>query len=123
MERHRVRKRPARYPPIADAIASVRISHMIAAAPMPAAETPAFDHGEIADNPNPAPSASRISERAAATNAPPITAPQDTPEAYTSPDRSKTGKSAFSIVAACILRLLVLYSTVRGRLATLGFSV
>jgi hypothetical protein len=54
------------------------ISQQIAAAPADAA--PAFDQGETVDNPNPAPSASMINAIEAATNAPPITAPHDTPD-------------------------------------------
>jgi len=44
------------------------------------ADVPMFDHGEIEDKPIPVPRASRISDNEAATNAPAITAAQDTPE-------------------------------------------
>ena len=44
------------------------------------ADAPTFDHGETEAKPSPAPNASRISDSAAATNAPPITAAQDTPD-------------------------------------------
>ena len=48
------------------------------------ADAPAFDHIETEEKPSPVPSASRISDNAAATNAPPITAAQDTPDARAS---------------------------------------
>jgi hypothetical protein len=44
------------------------------------ADAAAFDHGETDDKPIPVPSATKISEIAAATNAPLITAAQDTPD-------------------------------------------
>jgi hypothetical protein len=53
---------------------------MIAAAPAVAADAPTFDHGDTADSPKPAPSASIINDNAAATKAPPITALHDTPD-------------------------------------------
>lgn len=59
-------------------------SQMIAAPPIALAEAPEFDHGETDDNPKPAPSASSISDKAADTKAPPITAGQDTPDEYAS---------------------------------------
>ena len=43
-------------------------------------DAPAFDHGETEDKPTPVPSASRISDIAAATTTPPITAAQDIPD-------------------------------------------
>jgi hypothetical protein len=52
----------------------------MAALPIAEADTPAFDHGETEDKPIPAPSARRISDIAAATNAPPNTAAHDTPD-------------------------------------------
>ena len=48
------------------------------------ADAPPLDHGETADKPIPTPNASRISDNAAAANAPAITAPQETPDAYAS---------------------------------------
>ena len=62
----------------------VTISQTMAALPTADAEAPTFDHGETEDNPSPVPNASRISDNAAATNAPPITAAQDTPDEYAS---------------------------------------
>jgi hypothetical protein len=44
------------------------------------AEAPALDHGETEDKPTPVPKASKTSERAAATNAPAITAVHETLE-------------------------------------------
>src|ERR1700733_11944926 len=83
-------------------MASVRMSHMFAIAPTVAAEAPTSDHGETADNPKPAPSASMISDNAAATNAPPITAPHDTPEEFPSPRQlSKSGASVCSTASEC----------------------
>jgi hypothetical protein len=48
------------------------------------AEAPTFDHGDTDDKPSPVPNASKMSDNAAATNAPPITADQDTQDAYAS---------------------------------------
>jgi hypothetical protein len=56
----------------------------MAAVPIVDADAPTFDHGETEDKPSPAPNASRMSDSAAATNAPPITAAQDTPDEYAS---------------------------------------
>ena len=55
-----------------------------AAVPIVEAETPSFDHGEIADNPIPAPKAIRIRKLAAPTKAPPNTAAQETPDEFAS---------------------------------------
>src|SRR5580658_9795879 len=63
-----------------DAISSVRISQTIAPLPTAEADAPAPSHGEIAERPIPVPSATSISDKAAATNAPANTAAQDTPE-------------------------------------------
>jgi hypothetical protein len=49
--------------------------------PIAAAEAPLFDQGDTAENPSPVPKDNRMSERAAATKAPPTTAAHDTPEA------------------------------------------
>jgi hypothetical protein len=57
----------------------VTISHAIEALPIVDAAAPIFDQGEIAENPRPVPNASKISERAAATNPPLITAVQEIP--------------------------------------------
>jgi hypothetical protein len=58
------------------------ISQQIAAVPTADDDAPTFDQGETADNPKPAPRASMISETEAATKAPAITAPQDTPDEF-----------------------------------------
>ena len=58
----------------------MKISQTMAAVPIVEADAPTFDHGETEDKPSPVPNASRISDNAAATNAPPITAAQDTPD-------------------------------------------
>jgi hypothetical protein len=52
----------------------------MAAVPTVEADAPTFDHGDIEEKPSPVPSASRISDNAAVTNAPPITAAHDTPD-------------------------------------------
>jgi hypothetical protein len=61
-------------------ITSVTTSQISPTVPTVVAEMDAPGHGEIADSPKPAPSASKINDKAAVTNAPPITAPQETPE-------------------------------------------
>src|SRR6185312_5004850 len=43
-----------------------------------------FDQGETENKPSPAPNTGKISDNAAATNAPAITAAQDTPDEYAS---------------------------------------
>src|ERR1700680_4422271 len=58
----------------------IMISQTMAALSMVGADAPTFDHGETEDKPSPVPNASRISDNGAATNAPPITAAQDTPD-------------------------------------------
>src|ERR1700730_16814278 len=61
------------------------ISQTMAALPIVEADAPTlWDHGETEDKPIPVPNASRISDNAAATNAPAITAAQDTPDEYAS---------------------------------------
>jgi hypothetical protein len=58
----------------------MRISHTMAAVPTVEVDAPTLDHGDTEEKPNPAPSASRISDNAAVTNAPAITAAHDTPD-------------------------------------------
>src|ERR1035438_10104938 len=65
---------------MAEAIICITISQTMAAFPTVEADAPAFDYGETEDKPSPVPNASRISDNAAATNAPAITAAQDTPD-------------------------------------------
>ena len=65
---------------MAEAMIWIMISQTMAALWMVEAEAPKFDHGETEDKPSPVPSASRMSDNAAATNAPAITAAQDTPD-------------------------------------------
>jgi hypothetical protein len=69
---------------MADARICVRISHAMAPFPTAEADAPTFDQGEIAENPKPVPSESKMSASDAATNAPPITAAQETPDEYDS---------------------------------------
>jgi hypothetical protein len=52
----------------------------MAAVPIVEADAPTLDHSETEEKPRPAPNANRISDNAAATNAPPITAAQETPD-------------------------------------------
>jgi hypothetical protein len=77
---HFVRNLPAKYPPIADATSSLKISQTIVAVPTFEAVTPAFSHGDIEDSPSPAPNESKTSDKAAVTNPPAITAAHDTPD-------------------------------------------
>jgi hypothetical protein len=77
------------------------ISQAIADLPTINADAPVCDHGETADNPIPVPKASRISDNAAATKAPAITAAQDTPDAYASFLAKLSGIPAVVGVAEC----------------------
>jgi hypothetical protein len=52
---------------------------MMAPAPIAALGTPSLDQAEIDERPSPAPNASKISDSAAVTKAPPNIAGQDTP--------------------------------------------
>jgi hypothetical protein len=65
---------------MAEAMIWVMISHAIAALPMVEADAPRFEHGETEENPRPVPGGSRMSASEADTNAPPITAAQETPD-------------------------------------------
>jgi hypothetical protein len=65
---------------MAEAMICITMSQRMAAVPTAEADAPLFDHGETEDKPRPVPSASRMSESAAATNAPAITAAQETPD-------------------------------------------
>ena len=62
----------------------VAINQTMAAVPTAEADAPTFDNGEIEDRPSPVPKASRMTDNAAVTNAPPITAAQDTPDEFAS---------------------------------------
>src|ERR1019366_5459789 len=62
----------------------IMISQTMAALPIVEADAPTIDQGETEAKPSPVPNASRISHNAAATNAPAITAAQDTPDEYAS---------------------------------------
>src|SRR5438105_9805021 len=80
-----------------EAITCVTTSQMIPTVPTAEADAPIFDHGEIADIPKPAPSAIIINDNAITTNAPPITADQDTPGEKTSRWRAEGNSSELSI--------------------------
>jgi hypothetical protein len=60
------------------------ISQIMAAVPTADADAPAFDHGDTESNPKPAPNASSVTDKAAATNAPATIAAQDTPDKWDS---------------------------------------
>src|ERR1700727_316068 len=98
----------------------VRISQKIANAPIVEADAPIFDHGETEEKPSPVPNDSRISARAADTNAPPITAAQETPDEFESfvNGRSVTDVlvSTDSGTLACCMRtpyLLIQFTSVK----------
>src|SRR5271165_1512703 len=67
---HRVRKRPAMYPPAHADSHCVKMSQMTPLMVNGVADTPWLTHGEIDADPMPDPKAIRMSEVAAATNAP-----------------------------------------------------
>jgi hypothetical protein len=58
----------------------IRTTQPIAVQPIAEADAPTFVHGETADKPMPVPNARSASDSAAATKAPAITAPHDTPD-------------------------------------------
>src|SRR5580700_8863892 len=92
---------------MAAAMIWVTISHAIAAFPMVEAVAPRFDHGETEENPRPVPNDNKISASEADTNAPPITAGQETPAEWASflPGISDTmvGRSPIGVrTAGCI---------------------
>jgi hypothetical protein len=62
----------------------IKISHRMAAVPIVEVEAPMFDQGETEESPSPVPSASKISDNAAVTKPPPITAAHDTPDEFAS---------------------------------------
>src|ERR1700733_6445880 len=62
------------------AINCIRISQAIVVQPIAEADAPTLAQGETLERPIPVPKERRASDKAAATNAPAITAPQDTPE-------------------------------------------
>jgi hypothetical protein len=62
------------------------------------AVVPELAHGETDEKPMPVPNATSASDKAAATNAPAITAPQETPELLESFGKSVAVDTAFSIL-------------------------
>src|SRR5437762_5281339 len=70
MPDHLVRRRAARYPPIADDMTATRTRYIPLAFLNVAAETPVSDHGDTDERPSPAPKAKRANESAAAATAP-----------------------------------------------------
>jgi hypothetical protein len=71
----------------------IRTSQPIAVQPIAEADAPAFTHGDTADNPIPVPKASSASDKAAAANAPAMTADHVTPDECASflPEASTKG--------------------------------
>jgi hypothetical protein len=64
---------------------SMRMSQPIAAFPTLDAEAPMLAQNETDERPKPAPSARRMSERAAIANPPAMTADHETPDEFASP--------------------------------------
>src|ERR1700680_2779815 len=89
----------------------VTISQTIAPILTAEADAPTFDHGETEDNPIPVPNASRLSDKAAAANAPASTAGQDTPdegasfltEVSAKPGSRETTKGGTAECSICVL--------------------
>src|ERR1017187_8700658 len=89
----------------------VTSNQTIAPIPIAEADAPMFDHGETEDKPMPVPNVSRLSDKAAAANAPASTAGQDTPDEGASfltgvsakPDSRETTKGA---TAECSIYVL-----------------
>jgi hypothetical protein len=93
-----------------EAMICVTISQMMAIQLTVDADAPTFDHNETEDRPIPVPNASRISDNAAATNAPAITAAQDTPEEYASflPEVSASSVGTEDEAVECSIRTVFL---------------
>src|SRR5450759_1566612 len=75
------------------------------------ADAPRFDHGETEDKPMPVPNASKLSDKAAAANAPASTAGQETPEegaSFLTEVSAKPGsrETAIGETAECAMFLL-----------------
>src|ERR1035437_5418913 len=90
----------------------VTISQTIAPIPIAEADAPTFDHGETEDKPIPVPNASKLSDKAAAANAPASTAGQDTPEegaSFLTEVSAKPGsrETAIGETAECAMFLLL----------------
>ena len=64
---------------------SMRMSQPIAAFPTLDAEAPTLAQNETDERPKPAPRESKMSERAAVTNPPAMTADHETPDEFASP--------------------------------------
>jgi hypothetical protein len=60
-------------------------------------DAPLFDHGEIADSPRPIPSATNVTDKAAATNAPALTAAHDTADTRASLGNAATPDDCFIV--------------------------
>ena len=84
---------------------------MTAAMPKTDAAAPAPAHGEMEDKPTPVPSAKRMRDIAAATNAPAITAAQDIPDEDASlgwdksPYPGRSGGGVNGALAGCAIRV------------------
>src|ERR1700676_2274496 len=93
-----------------EAVICVTISQMMAIQLTVEVDAPTFDHGETEDRPIPVPKASRISDNTAATNAPAITAAQDTPDENASflPEVSVSSARTEDDVLECSIRTVLL---------------
>jgi hypothetical protein len=89
-----------------EAMNCITTIQMMAVHPIAEEDAPAFAHGEAAERPTPVPNARRASDKAAATKAPAITAPHDTPELFEScGNRSQAMPSfPFGAMLRCQLR-------------------
>jgi|SRR5580700_214364 hypothetical protein len=95
----------------------INTSQMMAVQPIAEADAPAFAHGEAAESPTPVPNATRASDKAAATNAPAITAPQDTPELFESLGNAISVDAGSIICAHPSLPISIWFRKTRGSLA------
>src|ERR1043166_2466569 len=109
-----------------EATTCMTINQTIVATPMVAAEAPVLAHGEIEDKPSPTPSASKATDRAAATKAPAMTAAHDTPGAWPSfpPGVSaRVDGYAAAAVSACCIEFLLVYIEQRLIVVTASAAV
>src|SRR5579872_779549 len=88
---HRIRSRPAMYPPTPQAKSCTAMNHAPASTPNVVTEGLWLDHGETETRPIPAPSVTKMRVNAEATKAPAITAAQDTAEELSSASRLDRG--------------------------------
>jgi hypothetical protein len=75
---HRVRSRPARYPPSTEASNWTTVTHTMVDTPAAVPEIPSLAQGETTARPSPVPSTNNTSDSTAAPTAPANIAPQET---------------------------------------------